>query len=100
MNENAKNQLLELLKNLGCSEICATFKPESTSSSSGLRSTVVVTFPNGCQILGRSEGQRRSDADIAAAQAALSLLQSDYPNLLIDWQKIYPRDSQTQRLWI
>ena len=87
--KNAKNCLLEVLKNLGCSEADAIFEPGATLSSACHRATVTVRFPDGRQIYGSGEGQRRSDADIAAAQAALDQLHSDYPDLLVDWDEVF-----------
>jgi hypothetical protein len=87
MNGNAKNQLLELLKSLGCIEDCADFQSKPISPGSH-RSTVVVRFPNGCTVQGTGEGRCSSDADIAPAQVVLEQLRKDYPDLLIDWEEI------------
>jgi hypothetical protein len=86
MSENAKNQLLELLKNLGCNENCAEFHSEFVSSCH--RSTVVVKFPDGRTVRGIGEGQRSSNADIAAAQAALEQVRHHHLDLLINWEEI------------
>jgi hypothetical protein len=88
MPKNAKDHLLELLKRLGCNETCAIFKSESTSPPGVHRSAVTVIFPDGREICGNGEGQRRSDANAAAAQVALDLLCSSHPDLLVDWDKI------------
>jgi hypothetical protein len=87
MNGNAKNHLLELLKNLGCSEDCAVFRPQLISS--GLhKSTVVVNFPDGRTVQGTGMGSRETDADISAAHAAIEQLQNEYPDLIVDWDEI------------
>jgi len=87
MNGNAKNLLLDLLKNIGCSEDCATF--QSKISPSGLhQSTVVVSFPDGRKVQGTGEGGRKSDADISASQAAVDQLFYEHLDLVADWDEI------------
>ncbi|HEY9630077.1 MAG TPA: hypothetical protein V6C84_22515 [Coleofasciculaceae cyanobacterium] len=90
MSENAKNQLLELLKNLGCIENCADF--QSASASTALsplhQSTVVVRFPDGRTVEGTGQGRRKSEADIAAAQVALNTVRKDHPDLVIHWDAL------------
>ncbi|MEA5599272.1 putative dsRNA-binding protein [Rivularia sp. UHCC 0363] len=88
MIENAKKQLIELLKNLGFSEDDAHFKREPISPNSSHRSTVVVNFPDGRKVCGTGVGQRKTEADIAAAQVALDLLHSDHPDLCVNWDEI------------
>jgi len=88
MIKNAKNQLLEVLQNLGCTEDCATFS-ESNCSSSARRRTVTVIFPDGREVSATGEGYRNSDADIAAAQFALDQLRSEHSDLLVDWDEIF-----------
>jgi hypothetical protein len=88
MNGNAKNQLLELLKNLGCSEDCANFQSESMSPSGLHQSAVVVNFPDGRTVQGSGKGARKSDADIAAAKDAIEQLSNNYPDLMVDWADI------------
>ncbi|HEY9699092.1 MAG TPA: hypothetical protein V6D10_17660 [Trichocoleus sp.] len=87
MSENAKNELLELLDDLGCSKDCVAFQP--TLISSGFHhSTVTVQFPDGRTIQGTGRGQRSPNADIAAAQSVLDQLHANHRDLLIDWDKI------------
>jgi hypothetical protein len=88
MNGNAKNQLLELLKNLGCSEDCADFQPESMSPSGLHQSTVVVSFPDSRTVQGSGRGSRKADADIAAAKDAIEQLSNNYPDLIVNWAEI------------
>jgi dsRNA-specific ribonuclease len=78
MSENAKNQLLELLKDLGCCEDCAVFQSTLISFPNLHRSTVTVKFPDGRTVQGIGEAQRKSDADIAAAQAALDQVHNEH----------------------
>jgi hypothetical protein len=87
MNGNAKNQLLELLKNLGCSEDCADFQAKSVSPGFH-QSTVIVSFPDGHTVQGSGGGSRKSDADIAAAKDAIERLSNTYPELIVDWADI------------
>lgn len=89
MSKNTKNQLFELLRNLGCNESCADFKCEPLTINGPHRSTVVVIFPDERRVCGTGVGQRSSDADIAAAQVALDLLHSNHQYLVVDWEKIY-----------
>jgi hypothetical protein len=87
MNGNAKNQLLELLKNLGCSEDCADFQPEAMPPA-GFHQSVVVSFPDGRTVQGFGKGSRKSDADIAAAKDSIEQLSRKYPDLIVDWAEI------------
>jgi hypothetical protein len=86
MSENAKNKLQELLDNLGCVGNCINFR--STPLADLHCSTVTVTFPDGRIVYGTGKGQRKSDADIAAAQDALDLVDRIYPYLLVDWDEL------------
>jgi hypothetical protein len=86
MSENAKNKLQKLLGNLGCTLNCANFRSIYLANSH--TSTVVVTFPDGRIIQGTGQGHRKSDADIAAAQDALALIDREHPDLLVDWIKL------------
>ena len=86
MSENAKNKLQELLDNLGCAGNCIDFRPTPLD---GLHcSTVTVTFPDGRIVRGNGKSQRKSDADIAAAQNALDLVNREHPYLLVDWDEL------------
>lgn len=87
MNSNAKNQLLELLRNLGCSEDCADFQSESMPLGSH-QSTVVVSFPDGRVVRGSGKGSRKSDADSEAAKDVMDQLSKVHPNLVVDWAEI------------
>jgi len=91
MSENAKNQLFEILKNLGCREECANFQTRLSSlSPNSQHSTVVtVTFPDGRVVRGTGNGKRKVDAEIVAAQIALEILSKTYPELLVNWEEIY-----------
>jgi hypothetical protein len=86
MSENAKNKLQELLDNLGCAGNCIDFR--STPLADLYCSNVTVTFPDGRIVRGCGKGHRKSNADIAAAQDALALLDREYPDLLVDWHKL------------
>ncbi len=88
MINNAKNQLLELLKNLGCSENCANFQSIHTSFSGFYSSTVRVNFPNGYVVQGVSESKGKPAAEIAAAQIVLNLIVKNYPEFLVNWDEI------------
>jgi len=92
MSENAKNQLFEILKNLGCLEECASFQTTLSSSlpPNSQHSTVVtVTFPDGRVVRGTGNGKCKDDAEIMAAQTALEILSKTYPELLVNWEEIY-----------
>jgi hypothetical protein len=88
MNGNAQNQLLELLKNLGCSEDCADFQPESMAPSGFHQSTVVVSFPDGRTVQGSGMGARKPDARSAAANDSIEQLSNNHPDLIVDWADI------------
>jgi hypothetical protein len=85
MSENAKNQLLELLQNLGCDVNCADFQPSPPSPSYLHGFTVTVTFPDGHSVQGSGSGNQKSDAEIAAAQDAIDQLHHSRPDLFINW---------------
>lgn len=87
MSRNEKNQLLELVKNIGCSENCAAFQ-SSISPSRLYQSTVVVSFPDGRKVQGTGEGDRKSDAEILASRAAIDQLLSEHLDLVVDWDEI------------
>ncbi len=87
MSENAKNKLQELVRDLGgCINSCINFQHSSISSprSSG----VMVTFPDGRTVQGTGVGQSKPDADIAAAKDALDRVEKEYPDLLVDWDRL------------
>lgn len=86
MSNNAKNELQELLDNLGCAGNCIDFR--STPLAGLHSSTVTVTFPDGRIVRGTGKGHRKSDADIAAAQDALDRVEQLYPYLLVNWDKL------------
>jgi len=88
MADNAKNQLLELIQSLGCFADIARFEPQADAPSGSLRSRVTITFPDGRKIQALGEGRDRTAADIAAARQALNFIQTDHPDLLVDWEQI------------
>jgi hypothetical protein len=88
MTQNAKNQLLDLLKNLGSHEDFADFQPSVPLPPYNHGSTLIVTFPNGCSVRGAGEGIRIPDAHIAAAQAVLDQVHLRHSNLIIDWDEV------------
>lgn len=87
-NDNAKNQLLELLKNLGCTEDCANFQSEPMSPDGLHQATVVVNFPDGRTVQGSGKEERKSDAAISASKDAIEQLSNNYPDLMVDWADI------------
>jgi len=91
MSENTKNQLFEILKNLGCLEECVNFETTLSSQPPNPQHSTVVTakFPNGHVIRGTGNGQRKVDAEIVAAQSVLEILCNTYPELLVNWEEIY-----------
>jgi hypothetical protein len=86
MSKNAKNKLQELLDNLGCAGNCIDFR--STPLVDLHCSIVTVTFPDGRIVRGTGKGHRKSDADITAAKDALDRVEQEYPDLLVDWDKL------------
>ena len=87
MNDNAKNKLQELVRDLGgCIHSCINFQHSSISSPRS--SSVMVTFPDGRIVRGTGVGQSKPDADIAAARNALDRVKRIYPYLLVDWKKL------------
>ncbi len=89
MSDNAKNQLLELLQGLGSYAEEAIFSEMEPAPSGEYRSKVEVSFPDGRDLKGIGEGIDRTQADIAAAQQVLHLIQADHSDLLIDWDQIF-----------
>lgn len=88
MSANAKSQLFELVKDLGCHEDCVDFQSKLVPSSGLYHSTVGVEFPDGRTVQGSGESLRKSDAEIAAAKEAIEQLSKKYPELLVDWADI------------
>ncbi|PSB30614.1 hypothetical protein [Chlorogloea sp. CCALA 695] len=87
MTYNAKNQLLELLQNLGCGSNCADF--QSVHLSHNLyRSTVRITFPDGQIVHENVEKESRSEADLLVSQITLERVLKNYPEFLVNWEKI------------
>jgi hypothetical protein len=87
MSENAKNKLQELLRDLGgCIHSCINFQHSTISSL--YSSSVTVTFPDGRIVRGTGSGHSKPNADIAAAQNALNRVEKEYPDLLVDWDKL------------
>ena len=87
--ENAKNQLKELLEDLGYSDDFADYRSLAPSANNFQRSTVTVTFPDSRIVQGTGEGKRRTTADIASAQNAIDRMRQDHPDLIINWDEIY-----------
>ncbi|MBC7883233.1 MAG: hypothetical protein H7Y37_18240 [Anaerolineae bacterium] len=88
MSENAKNQLQELLQSLGCDKNCADFQPLPPAPPYLHGSTVTVTFPDGRSVQGTGRGNGKSDAEIAASQAALEQMHIDHADLFMDWNEV------------
>lgn len=91
MSENAKNQLFEILKNLGYLEEYADFQTTLLSPPPNPQHYTVVTvvFPDGRTVKGTGKGQRKVDAELIAAQMTIDSLRNTYPDLLVDWDEIY-----------
>lgn len=87
-NHNAKNQILELLKNLGCSENAAKFHHQPLAVAGPHRSTLTVCFPDSRVVQRQAVASRVTDADIQAAQAVLDEVEIKHPDLLVDWNTI------------
>jgi hypothetical protein len=89
MSENAKNRLLELLKNIGCTEDCVQFQTTPPPIPHAQHSTVVlVSLPDGRLVKGTGENRRKTDAEIAAAMDAIEQLHRNHPDIIIDWDEI------------
>jgi hypothetical protein len=89
MNDNnAKNQLLELLQELGCHKSCAEFDSKSDSQNGNYYSTLLIIFPNALKVKGTGVGRRVPESHIAAAQVVLDLLHANYPHFFVDWRQI------------
>lgn len=86
MTHNAKNQLLELLQNLGCHD-CAYFKSIPLSHNL-YRSTVVIKFPNGQIVHGNVEKESKSEADSLVVQITLERVLKNYPEFSVNWERI------------
>jgi len=86
---NARNQLDELLKNLGCNETQESdYQFRSISPNGFFRCTLVVRFPDGREVQGEGEGSRKSIASIETAQAVLDQINLHYPDLIVNWGEI------------
>ncbi|WP_009630146.1 hypothetical protein [Synechocystis sp. PCC 7509] len=85
-NNNAKNQLLELLQNLGCNN-CIDFKFICLSPNL-YRSTIIIEFPNGQVICENVENESKSEANLLVAQHTFDRILSNYPEFLVNWDEI------------
>jgi hypothetical protein len=87
---NTRNQLDELLRNLGCNETQESDYQFRSISPNGLfHCTLVVRFPDGREVRGEGEGSRKSIASIEAAQAVLDQINLQYPDLIVNWDEIF-----------
>ncbi|MBT9316915.1 putative dsRNA-binding protein [Leptothoe spongobia] len=74
MTKNAKNQLHEFLQALGYETTQATFQTENLAS--GWESTVTVRFFCNRVVQGTGQGQRKTEAEIAASQNVIHRIYS------------------------
>lgn len=88
MSENAKNRLLELLQNLGCTDGCAKFQATVRSAAGLYSSTVIVRFPDDRIVRGTGEGYDKTSAEIVAAQVAIDRIHNEHPDLIVNWDLI------------
>ncbi|OUC14441.1 MAG: hypothetical protein B0A82_12155 [Alkalinema sp. CACIAM 70d] len=96
MKNNAKNRLFDILKSLGCLEECVHFQttqtvvPPTPENMTILHTTIAtVTFADGRVIQATGQGYRRAESEIAACAAAMKTLRATYPDLLINWSRIF-----------
>lgn len=88
--KNAKNKLLELLKDIGHDDnkINSEIADFHTESVNPARTTLTVTFPHGLILKGSGQANRKADAEIIASQEILNQLPKHYPELIVDWNKL------------
>lgn len=88
MSINAKSQLLELLDSLGSDRSCADYKSKPIFPNGPHRSTLEVTFADGCRVSGTGVGQSIAEAEVLASQVVLDLLHTNYRYLFVDWETV------------
>lgn len=89
INENnPKNKLAELIKEWGYPDQFVKYRSYDTAGN-GFVSEVHLPFNNGIEPRARGTGPRKKEAEKAAAAALLSLIKSDFPQLMINWQAIF-----------
>lgn len=87
MNNNAKNELQELLQTLG-HEVSACLTFETLSISKGWESIATVNLPGNYSIMGKGVGAQKKRAEIIASQDALKTIHDAHSELIVDWDVI------------
>jgi len=85
---DAKSQLFKLLQGIGHTGEDIT-DYQSQPNAKGHSCSLTVTFPNGLEINACGIGSKKKQAEIEASQDVINQLHKKYPELIVDWDKIY-----------
>lgn len=85
---NAKNQLLEIVKELGYLEDSVTFQTDFNATESIFYSNALLSLNNKLHIEAIGTGSKKKAAEINASQHLIILMKEQYPDLMIDWAQI------------
>jgi len=83
--KNAKNDLHELIKNIGYFEETISFSVHDQAGTFAARAE--FTTKDGRSIHGSGSGSTKKAAEIAAAKNMLDAIYATYEDLLIDWEE-------------
>jgi len=86
---NAKNQLSELLKSIGYLKEVMQFSNYKTNNSNFHNIDLKVIFPNDLIVEGVGEGENKKEAEFAASRDVINKLHEKHPDLIVDWDAIY-----------
>ena len=86
---NAKNRLYEFVKELGCYEQCVQYQSSSSSPNGNFISQATVTFADGRKVVGTGSSFKKVEAEIAAAEHALSIIAETHQDMQIDWKQVF-----------
>lgn len=83
---NAKNRLLERLKDLGWPEVKLSFTRQQLGPNGGFRSTATLHIEGVVHLQGEGQGHKATDAEIAASRVVLERLEAERPEFFPDWE--------------
>ena len=85
---NARNRLLEFMKELGYYEDCVSYVTEFDDEQGCFISKAKLTIKDGRVIEGMGSASTKKDAQIDASQSILDIIDDQHPDLKIDWDQI------------
>ncbi|MCI4671810.1 MAG: hypothetical protein MRZ79_26950 [Bacteroidia bacterium] len=86
--KNSKNDLHELVKNIGYLEEVLSFSTFKRYDSIEFTSEASLSLNGELTLSGEGIGETKTKAEIAACQQILHTIKRDYKHLLIDWEQV------------